>query len=130
VKRSPTDHAAYVRAVIACYRRVTRAVRPRREDHRLATELHRRRVPLAVVETALLLATARRGSRPAQAPPLSPVRSLHYFLPIVEELIHDPPSDGYLDYLRETVGDMIDHEVDAPSAPTGAVQNTTVSDDR
>ena len=125
------DQAAYVRAVIAGYRRVIGAgVRDRREDHRLAADLHRRGVSLAVLEMALLLATARRGARPSDAPPLSPVRSLHYFLPVAEELLQNPPQDGYLDYLRETVGEMIDHEVGAQQRPTGAVQKPTLSEDR
>lgn len=125
------DHTTYVRAIIACYRRVISVgVRARREDHRLAADLHRRGVPLAVVEMALLLATARRRARPPEAPPLSPVRSLHYFLPVVEELLQTPPTDGYLDYLREAVGEMIDHELDALHPSTGAVQKTTFSDDR
>jgi hypothetical protein len=131
VNQPASDRTAYVRAVIACYRRVIGAGgRTRREDHRLAADLHQRGVSLAVVETALLLATARRGARPSEAPPLSAVRSLHYFLPVVEELLQTPPPDDYLDYLRETVGEMIDHEVDAQHPPTGAVQKTTLSDDR
>lgn len=127
----PNHRTAYVHAVIACYRRVIGAgVRARRDDRRLAADLHRRGVSLAVVETALLLATARRGGRPPEAPPLSPVRSLHYFLPVVEELLQSPPPNDYLDYLRETAGEMIDREVDAQHPPTGAVQKTTFSDDR
>lgn len=125
------DHTAYVHAVIDCYRRVTGAgVRARRDDRRLAADLHRRGVSLAVVETALLLATARRGARPTEAPPLAPVRSLHYFLPVVEELLQSPPPNDYLDYLRETAGEVIDHEVDAKHRTTGAVQKKTFSDDR
>jgi len=131
VNQLPSDHAAYVHAVIACYRRVIGAdVRARRDDRRLAADLHGRGVSLAVVETALLLATARRGARPPEAPPLSPVRSLHYFLPVVEELLQSPPPNDYLDYLRETAGEMIDRKVDAQHQTTGAVQETTFSDDR
>lgn len=50
---------------------------------------------------ALALATARRRARPADATPLAPVRSLHYYLPVIEELLAQPPADGYLEYLRE-----------------------------
>ena len=105
-------------------------VRARRDDRRLAADLHRRGVSLVVVETALLLATARRRARPPEAPPLSPVRSLHYFLPVVEELLQSPPPDDYLDYLRETAGEVIDHLVGAQRRPNGAVQKKTFSDDR
>ena len=131
MNQPPNEQATYVRAVIACYRRVIGAgVRARREDHRLAADFHRRGVPLAIVETALLLAAARRRARPPEAPPLSPVRSLHYFLPVVEELLQTPPPDDYLDYLRQTAGEMIGHEVDAQDRPTGAVPKATFSDDR
>lgn len=127
-----SDHRiAYVHAVIACYRRVIGAgVCTRRDDRRLAADLHGRGVSLAVVETALLLATARRRARRSEAPLLSPVRSLHYFLPVVEELLQSPPPDDYLNYLRETTGEVIDHEVDAKHPPTGAVRKKTFSDDR
>lgn len=131
MRQLPNHRTAYVHAVIACYRRVLGAgVRARRDDRRLAADLHRSGVSLAVVETALLLATARRRARPSEASPLAPVRSLHYFLPVVEELLQSPPPDDYLDYLRETAGEMIGHEVDAQDRPTGAVQKTTFSDDR
>ncbi len=128
----PSNHRiAYVHTVIACYRRVIGAgVCARRDDRRLAADLHGRGVSLAIVETALLLATARRRARPREAPPLSPVRSLHYFLPVVEELLQSPPPNDYLDYLRETAGEMIDLEVDAQNRATGAVQKKTFSDDR
>ena len=87
-------------------------------------------MPLVIVETALLLATARRRARPAEAHPLSPVRSLHYFLPVVEELLHGPPPDDYLDYLRETVAERVDDKLSASQLTAGAVQKKTFSDDR
>ena len=93
---------AYVNAVLALYRRLPDvAARPRRQDRQLAADLHRRGVPIALVEAALALATARRRARPTGATPLSPVRSLHYYLPVIEELHTMTPIDGYLDYLRD-----------------------------
>jgi hypothetical protein len=47
-------------------------------DHWLARRLHDDGVPLQVVETALLLGSLRRLIRPADAPRLSPIRSLAY----------------------------------------------------
>jgi hypothetical protein len=95
----------YVEAILASYRRLSDVVtRPRPQDRQLAVTLYQRGVPLSLVETALALATARRRARPADAMPLSPVRSLHYFLPVIEELLAQPPGDGYLEYLREHLG--------------------------
>jgi hypothetical protein len=56
--------------------------------------------PLPVVESALRLASLRRLVRPADGPPLSPIRSLAYFHPVIDELLSHPPSDNYLEYLR------------------------------
>jgi hypothetical protein len=102
-----TQVATYVDAALALYRRLPDVVtRPRRQDRQLALELHRRGVPLALIETALALATARRRARPTDATPLSPVRSLHYYLPVIDELLTVPPADGYLDYLRDRLADL------------------------
>ncbi len=53
---------------------------PAGRDRQLARDLCRRGVPLRTVRVALLLATARRTLR--SGPPLPPVRTLHYFLPV------------------------------------------------
>lgn len=74
--------------------------RAHRWDRRLALQLYQRQIPRAVVEAALLLASARRLSRPTQAQPLGPIRSLYYFLPIIEEILQQPPSPSYLQYCR------------------------------
>ena len=72
----------------------------RREDRRLAAGLHARGVPLLTVEGAFLLASARRCLRAQDAQPLNPVRSLHYFLPVIEEVLARPLPDGYAEYLK------------------------------
>jgi hypothetical protein len=92
------------------------ATRPRTADRLLALDLHRRDVPLEIVEIALRLAVARRTARPPHLPPLPPVRSLHYFLPLIEQLPASPPPDGYLDYLRRLVPDR--ESVDATVSRT------------
>jgi hypothetical protein len=74
--------------------------RVRPEDRRLALEFHKRGIPLSTIEQAFLLAAARRSLRAPDAPSLSPVRSLHYFVPVIDELLTTPLPDGYLDYLR------------------------------
>ncbi len=100
------DQKAYVQEVLKLYRRLPGTpARPRRADRQLAAELHRRGVCLDVVEIALRLATARRNARPSDVDSLPPVRSLHYFLPVIDELPPGPPPEGYLDYLRDVVRD-------------------------
>jgi hypothetical protein len=74
--------------------------RVRREDRRLAVDLHHRGVSLRTVEEAFLLATARRCLRAPDAAPLAPVRSLHYFVPVIEEVLANPLPSGYPEYLK------------------------------
>jgi len=74
--------------------------RVRREDRRLAGDLYRRGVTLSTLEEALALAAARRCFRSPDAPPLSPIRSLHYFLPVIEELLANPLPADYFKYLK------------------------------
>lgn len=75
----------YVAAVLETYVALPdTACRPRRADRALAQQLFAERVPLDVALDALLLAHARRNLNPASPP--QPVRSLHYFLPVIREL--------------------------------------------
>lgn len=94
----------YVRRVLDLYRRTPGTLgHVRRHDRTVAVELYRRKVSLSIVEGALTLAAARRTLRAADAPPLAPVRSLAYFLQVVEEIIATPLPPGYADYLRATL---------------------------
>jgi len=61
---------------------------------------HDEGVSLQTVETALMLGSLRRLIRPADAPKLSPIRSLANFLPVIDELRAHPAPEGYLDHLR------------------------------
>jgi len=92
----------YVERVLLFYRTLpqTRA-RTGPADRRLAEDLERRGVPLQLVEGALCLAVLRRLQRPPEAPPLPPIRSLHYILPVLDELQDQAPlEDGYFVYLQ------------------------------
>ncbi len=91
----------YVETVLMLYRKLPQTPqRHSRYDRRLAAQLHQQKVPLAIIEAAFLLATARRVLRDPSYPPLNPIRSLHYFLPLIEELLHQPLAPNYLAYLR------------------------------
>jgi hypothetical protein len=74
--------------------------RASRYDHRLALELRQRQISWKVVETALLLAMARRCLRDSSLQPLPPIRSLHYFLPVIEEVLSMELSSDYVQYLK------------------------------
>lgn len=94
------ERAIYVRHLLDSYRRTpTTAGRVRPEDRRLASQLYDRRVPLDAVKAAFYLAAARRIFRDFQAPPLAPIQSLHYFLPVLDEIRSRPLDPEYLEYL-------------------------------
>jgi hypothetical protein len=69
-----------------------------RHDHRLARTLFERGIPLIVVEAALLLGATRRALREPYLAPLPRIRALHYFLPVVQEILENPrdPDQEYL----------------------------------
>jgi len=85
----------YVRRLLERYRHTPSVAGVvRQADRRLAVDLYRRSTPLALIEAAFTLAAVRRLFR---IPPLStPIRSLHYFLPILDELARDPPDPEYI----------------------------------
>lgn len=68
-------------------------------DRLLAGEIYDRSVPLHLTEDAFLLAVARRTFS-SQTLPIEPIRSLRYFLPVIDELLRAPPPPGYLASLR------------------------------
>jgi hypothetical protein len=55
---------------------------------------------VSVIENAFVLAATRRLMRPADAPPLCTIRSLAYFLPVIEEVLGLRVSPEYFHYLR------------------------------
>jgi hypothetical protein len=91
----------YVHQVLEAYRKTPgTAGTVRRADRILAAQLHQRGLSVKVIENALVLAAARRLMRPANAPPLSTIRSLAYFLPVIEEVLKLHVSPNYFEYLR------------------------------
>ena len=89
----------YVEDILRLYRYLPGACgHVRSADRRLAADLYRQQIPFKLLKTALLLGAARRLT--SMSPPSSPIRSLHYFLPILDELQQYLPIDGYLAYLE------------------------------
>ncbi len=91
----------YVRQVLEAYRKTPGTMGTvRRADRLLAVQLHQRGLSVKVIENALVLAATRRLIRPSDAPPLGTIRSLAYFLPVIEEVREMRISPDYFDYLR------------------------------
>ena len=91
----------YMRQVLEAYRKTPGTMGTvRRADRLLAAQLYHRGLSLKVIENALVLAATRRLIRPPDAPPLGTIRSLAYFLPVIEEVLDLRVSPGYFDYLR------------------------------
>ena len=91
----------YIRQVLEAYRKTPGTMGTvRRADRMLAAQLYQRGLSVRVIENALVLAAARRLIRPADAPPLGTIRSLAYFLPVIEEVLGLRVSPDYFQYLR------------------------------
>ena len=104
VEEQPINREEYIQKVLWAYRQTPGTTGTvRRPDRVLAAQLQERGVPLEAVENALVLAAVRRMVRPDGAPPLATVRSLAYFSPVIEEVLHSPVSPGYFQYLRQKI---------------------------
>ena len=100
----PRTQEEYVQRVLAAYRSTPGTTGTiRRPDRLLAAQLYERGVPLMVIENALVLAAARRLMRPVASPPLNTIRSLAYFLPVIEEVSSLRVSPEYFQYLRQKI---------------------------
>lgn len=90
---------AYVRAIRNLYTQLPQtSQRFSRSDRRLALDLYQRQVPFDTVRSALFLAIANRLYR--EGPPLPTIRSLHYFAPVIDEILLQPLPRGYVQYLE------------------------------
>jgi len=99
-----TELNAYRQAILDLYLRLPDTPRRlSRHDLYLVRQLWEREVPLRIVEAAFLLASARRAARRPDAMPPQRIRSLHYFVPVLEELLAQPVPESYLAYLRAKV---------------------------
>ncbi len=91
----------YIRQVLEAYRKTPGTMGTvRRPDRMLAAQLYQRGVAVSVIENAFVLAAARRLMRPADATPLGTIRSLAYFLPVIEEVLAMPVSPDYFQHVR------------------------------
>lgn len=101
MKGAAIEREEYVSRVLRLYLGLAETpARWSRMDRRLADELYEKQIKLEEIEAAMILASARRLLRSADAPILGPIRSLHYFLPVIEEVRSMPVSADYIQYLR------------------------------
>ena len=115
-----SDGRQYTKQLLDLYRHTPGTLaQVRREDRRLALLLYHRGIPLGTVEEAFLLATARRSFRDLQAAPLSPIRSLHYFVPVIDELLATPLPAGYVDYLKRKLRTFTESHHNKTTLPSG-----------
>jgi hypothetical protein len=92
----------YVQRVLEAYRKTPGTMGTvRRPDRLLAEQLYQRGVSITVFENALLLAAARRIMRSADAPPLATIRSLAFFLPVIDEVLGLSVTQDYFQHLRQ-----------------------------
>ena len=113
---SPLGREEYIQKVLTAYRQTpetTGTIRP--PDRRVAAQLYARGVPLHTVENALLLAASRRLFRSTEAPPLATIRSLAYFLPVINEVLKLAVSPDYFRHLRRQIAGF---HADASNPPT------------
>src|SRR5450755_2355443 len=91
----------YARQVLEAYRKTPGTMGiARRADRMLAAQLYQRGVAVSVIENAFVLAATRRLMRPTDAPPLGTIRSLAYFLPVIEEVLDMRVSPEYFQHVR------------------------------
>ena len=113
---NPLGREEYIQKVLTAYRQTPGTTGTiRRPDRLLAAQLHARGVPLHTVENALVLAASRRLLRPTHALPLGTIRSLAYFLPVIDEVLELTVSPDYFQYLRSQIAGFY---ADASHPPT------------
>jgi hypothetical protein len=96
-----TDYSEYVNEVLDWYIALPDTPnRFSRSDCQVAIQLCQRQISLSIIESAFLLALSRRHLRDPKLQPLGPVRSLSYFLPVIDEILASSLPSGYVDYLR------------------------------
>jgi hypothetical protein len=116
VEDHPISREEYIREVLSAYRQTPGTAGViRRADRLLAAQWYARGVPLRAVQNALVLAASRRLFRPTEAPPLGTIRSLAYFVPVIDEVLQLTVSQDYFRYLRSQIASFYSHASNPPS---------------
>jgi hypothetical protein len=103
--RALSQREQYVQRLLQLYRSTPGVLgRLRPADRALARQLYDQRIPLYVVADALIVAAARRARHNAFSTALPPIRSLHYFLGVVREMLERPLGPRDIEALRRALG--------------------------
>lgn len=131
MKHTEGDAEQYVHTVLSLYQQLPETpALPSSRDRLHAHQLQQRGLSLTVIETAFLLGSLRRLLRPPQAPALSPIHSLAYFEPVIEELIDNPVPATYIEYLRRKIQPFLRQKITSLEPCPARVQKNTDSEDR
>ncbi|MCC6132597.1 MAG: hypothetical protein IT186_21945 [Acidobacteria bacterium] len=87
-------------------------------------------MPIEVLRAALQLATFRRLVRDADRPQLVPVRSLYYYLPVVDELLAQPLDPAWNRHLASRLAKLKSATTRGGSATSAPVQNPALPSER
>jgi hypothetical protein len=94
--------------------------RTRGDDRYLAITWYRQGIALFQAKAGMLMATARRTFREPDRWPLEPIRSLRYFVPLIEEIQHSGVDESYLRYLQQKLSSVLAEKVSSePAAASG-----------
>jgi hypothetical protein len=125
------DPEQFVRTVLNLYQQLPETpTLPSSRDRFRAHQLQQRGLPLTLIEAAFLLGSLRRLLRPPDAAVLSPIHSLAYFEPIIEEVLHNPIPDTYIEYLRRKMQPFAGKKLTGQESRPASVQKKTDYDDR
>src|SRR6266446_5324121 len=75
----------------------------RASDVSVAKEFYERRIPLGVIQDAMLLGACRKYESWLNGKPTQPIRTLRYFEEIITEVRKQPFPAGYSNHLRRTL---------------------------
>lgn len=101
---NPLDRQFYVRQVLTLYLSwPDTPARFSRYDRKLAQLWFDQNITLQAISQAMLLTRVRRASRPPDELPLPPIRSLHYYSPVIHEILNQPLPKNYFDYLLRSL---------------------------
>ena len=95
----------YIRKIIDLYLNLPETpTRCARSDIQLASKWYQEQIKPGDVQAAMLIATARRlFRRNTHESPLGPIRTLHYFQPVLQEVRQQPLEADYVEYLRKNI---------------------------